>query len=152
MRNGISTIGLQSFSCQSKGLLKHSAAQHRSPSLSLFLSFHQLAFSSVVSLCRPHFFYLAVFLSLSIPSDFLPSSFVKEKGRHEYHTQTLSHSLHSNITAARFFPSQVNHSTPFFLPLSLSLSLQEMVVKVYSLCTPFIFNFPYVESKSHVFY
>jgi len=95
VRNGISTIGLQSLSSQSKGLLKHSAAQHCS------LSFSPSFFP--VSLCHCHFLYLSVFLPLSIPSDSPHPCFVAEKGEHEYHTQTASRPLHRNITAARFF-------------------------------------------------
>lgn len=118
VRNGISTIGLQSLSSQSKGLLKHSAAQLCSLSLPLFI----FCFSSSIDLLFLHLFLFAalvfstisVFLSLSIPPDSPHPSFVEEKGEHEYHTQTVSRPLHSNITAARFFPSQVNDSTSFF--------------------------------------
>lgn len=119
VRNGISTIGLQSFSCQSKGLLKHSAVQRCLLSFTLsFFSFSSsidLLFLSVVSLCCSHFLFFSVllFLFFRIPSDSPHSSFVKEKRGHEYHTQTLSHPLHSSITAARFFPSQLNHCTLF---------------------------------------
>lgn len=126
VRNGISTIGLLTFSCQSKGLLKHSAVQHCSLSFSLpffcFSSSINSLFLLLFPLCHSRFLYLSVsvFLFLLIPSDSPHSSFVKEKRGHEYHTQTLSHPLHSAVTAARFFPSQVNHCTLFELVFSFS--------------------------------
>lgn len=141
VRNGISTIGLQSLSPQSKGLLKHSAAQQPAPSLLLF-------FLPVSLLPSTHFFFtcfslslsfsLPLYLSLSFhPFWFTPSLLCKRERRAWIpHTQTVSRPLHSNITAARFFPSQVNHSASFFP------SLQETVVKMYSPCPPFIFNSP----------
>lgn len=74
-------------------------------------------FSSFVSVCHSHFLYLPA-ACLSVVLSFVlhlispnPSS-IKEKEGHEYHTQTLSHTLHSSITATRFFPSQL---PPFFL-------------------------------------
>lgn len=74
VRNGISTMGPQSFSRQSKGLLKHSAAQHCSLSRSLFFRFS----SSINLLFLTLFLFVTLifstFLSLSF-SLFLPFSF-----------------------------------------------------------------------------
>lgn len=120
VRNETSTIGLQSFSSQSKGLLKHSAARHCSLSLLLSPSFFPLfllpstRFFQLCLFVTLIFTTISVFLFLSASSNSSHSSFVKARGKHEYHTQTLSRPLHSNITAARFFSSQMNHSMSFF--------------------------------------
>lgn len=124
VRNEISTIGLQSLSSYSKGLLKHSAALSLSfsPSLLLFLlfsasrppsaCFSSNSFSLLCHLCPP----------CPVPYYSACSSFVQARPEHKCHTQSLSRLLYSNITATRFF-SIWNESV--FSPLCR----QEAVVK-----------------------
>lgn len=133
VRNEISTIGLQSLSSYSKGLLKHSAALSLSfsPSLLLFLlfsasrppsaCFSSNSFSLLCHLCPP----------CSLPYYSASSSFVQARPEHKCHTQSLSRPLYSNITATRFFffPSEMNQS---FSPLCR----QETAVKLCSQRSP----------------
>lgn len=115
VRNGISTIGLQSLSSQSKGLLKHSAAQHCSLFFSLFFSVSLLPSTRFFFTCFPLSQSFSLPLCLSIPSDSPHPSFVKRK-----ESMNTTHRLWVARCTATLLPPdffhQVNHSIPpFFL-------------------------------------
>ena len=136
VRNGISTIGLQSLSFQSKGLLKHSTAQNFSlsfsPCLSLSLFFPVSLLPSIRLILHLFLFVtlifspVSVFLSLLISPPFLLCG--GERRAWIPHTDCESPAAQQHYCRQIFSIS----SESLYLLFFLSLSRQEAAVKVYS--------------------
>lgn len=132
VRNEISTIGLQSLSSYSKGLLKHSAALPLSFYFSflLFLFLHQPAFSSTLPLFSP----------VSVPLLFTPVHLLcrRDESMNATHSLWVARSTATLLLPDFFHLKWITRSFFFF-------TRQETVVKLYSHRSLYISGFPSVE-------